>query len=208
MYISPYYAPLENRKLARKAGSVRASNPDVTAPIQASLPEDTSSFLSNVEPGNLASGISGAAGLITNTINMSNESLGLDKSAPAMQYSPTGEPVYNTGAYYNEISRTKPQGTTAGEAIGGLTQGAMAGAAVGGPVGAAIGGAVGLVGSFIGGHRRKEKQKEERRRAMRSAKAAQLSYNDASVAFDQSQASMQDYYRRLDDSSRLHNLYY
>lgn len=143
--------------------------------------------------------------LATDAFGMANQSLGIETQTPALQYSATGEPVYN-GQFYNQANSAQPQGTTAGEVIGSVGKGAMAGAEFG-PVGVGVGAAFGLATSLIGGGRRAKKQREERYRATASARTAQKNFNTASEAFDQTQAAQSDYARRMNNTNRLWNLY-
>src|SRR5690606_8014596 len=107
-------------------------------------------------------------GLIGNAVGMANQGSGLERSAPQMQTSATGEPIYS-GAYYNQASNFKPQGATGGEVLGMAGQGAAAGTAIMPGIGTLIGGVVGAIGGLIGGGARRRKQKREKDRAMRSA---------------------------------------
>lgn len=156
--------------------------------------------------GAVSAGLTGLS-LGADAFGMANQSLGIQTQAPALEYSATGQPVYTAGQFYNQANSAQPQGATAGEVIGSVGKGASAGFTVGGPVGAGIGAAVGLATSLIGGGRRAKKQREQRYRATASARKAQQNYNVASEAFDQTQAAQADYLRRMDNTSRLYNLY-
>lgn len=149
----------------------------------------------------------GATGLsmIGDAYGMANQELGLG-DAPTQQYSATGQPIYS-GSYYNSVQAAKPQGATVGEVGGSIAKGAGAGAAVGGLPGAAIGAAFGLATSLIGGRRRRKKQEDEITKAAREARASQKSFNLADKQFDDQQIAQYDYLNRLNNTSRLNNLY-
>lgn len=157
--------------------------------------------------GAISAGVTGGLNLAANAFGMANQSLGIETQAPGLEFGASGQPVYNTGSFYNQASQARPQGATAGEVLGGAAQGASAGFAAGGPIGAAIGGGVGLVTSLFGGRARKKRQREEKRKATQSARLAQQSFNTADVAFDETQAAQSDYIRRMDNTNRLYNLY-
>jgi len=74
-------------------------------------------------------------------------------------------------------------------------------------IGTAVGAVVGAIGGLIGGGARRRKQKREKDRAMRSARARQTEFNQASESFDQSQVTQQEYMKRRDMTNRLYNLY-
>ena len=147
-----------------------------------------------------------ALGLVTDAVSMGNQSLGIETSAPGLQRSATGEPVYNTGGFMNQASLAKPQGSTVGEVGAGVAKGASAGAAFGVP-GAIVGGFIGGITSAFGGRRRKRKQEAEKKRALKSARLAQGNYNVASEAFDEKEAAQSDYMKRMDNTNRMFNLY-
>jgi hypothetical protein len=163
--------------------------------------------------GGIASaGITGLS-LAGDAIGMANQPLGIETQAPSLQRSATGEPVYNTGDFYNQSTAAKPQGATGGEVLGSAGKGAMGGLmaalALGGPVGWLAGGglALGAALGIGGGAARRRKQQHEKHKAIVSAKAAQKNFNTASIAFDEQQTSQDDYLKRMDNTNRLYNLY-
>ena len=162
--------------------------------------------------GGIAQAGIAAGGLALNTVNMANQRLDIDEKAPGIETSATGEPVYNS-SFYLQAKNAKPQGASAGEVLSGASSGLGAGLGTAMALGAAAGPfalaglAVGVGASLIGGNQRRKAQARQKRRAMASAKAQQKSFNVASEAFDEQQASQQDYIRRRNMTNRLYNLY-
>lgn len=158
--------------------------------------------------GNISAITTAGVSAVGDAFGIANQGLNIETSAPPIQTSATGEPVYNTGQFYNQASMAKPQGATAGEVAGGaLKTGASVLAATGNPLlagGAALGSAA---LNLFGGRRRKKRQEEQKQKAIKSAKSAQKSYNTASLAFDEQQASQADYLKRMNNTNRLWNLY-
>lgn len=157
--------------------------------------------------GGIAQGAISGLSLGADAFGMANQSLGIETQAPGLERSATGEPIYNTGSFFNQMSGAKPQGATGGEIAGGVGKGAAAGFAAAGPIGAGVGAGVGAITTLVGGRARKVRQREELAKAHKSAAAAQKTYNEASQAFDQTQAAQADYLRRMDNTNRLWNLY-
>jgi len=156
--------------------------------------------------GGIATATLGGLSLIGDTFGIANQSLGIEQNAPGLERSATGEPIYNTGQFYNAASAARPQGTSADEAVNQTIKGASAGMALG-PAGAAVGGVLGLASSLIGGGARKNRQRRERTRAVASARTAQGTFNTASQAFDQQEVAQSDYLRRMNNTNRLYHLY-
>ncbi len=178
-------------------GGILPSQPSPTHPSPTTTPDMTGAAI--------GAGVAGL-GLITDAVAMGNQPLGIETSAPGLERSATGEPVYNLGNFYNAAATAKPQGATTGEVGGGIAKGAAAGAAFGVP-GAVIGGLAGGLSNLIGGNRRKRKQAAQKRKATQSAIDAQKQYNVASEAFDESQATQSEYLKRMNNTNRMFNLY-
>jgi hypothetical protein len=209
-YSSPYYTNRPKPDTSYFYGDQAAMQQRMNQQVAMPNVPPTTPQQGGAEGGANWGAIAGAAttglSLIGNSIGMGNQSLGIDTQAPGLQTSATGEPVYNLGAFENQVASAKPQGVTGGEVLGAVGQGAAAGSAFG-PVGTAVGAGVGLVTSLFGGRRRKRKQREEKQRALKSASRAKQNYNVASEAFDEQQTAQADYLRRMDMTNRVYNLY-
>lgn len=215
----PYYRPPQQRPDPRWANVYQqGANQGLWAPDDFDPQFDFQGHINEFVPqevgqsapkagGNFDYGaaITGGLGLAANAIGMAQQGSGLDMSAPEVQRSATGEPIYD-GSFYNQASNFKPQGATGGEVLGMAGQGAAAGASFGLP-GVAIGAVGGAIAGLIGGGARRRRQKREKAKAMKSATARQNDFNEASETFDQSQIAQQEYNKRMNMTNRLYNLY-
>ena len=202
---TPYFAAIMQRRARRRAlrQSWRASANDE------SMPPHWDEFVNGNDGGespDYGALAGGALGLASTFASTANEDLPLSQ-IPGTQRSATGQPVYNLGASYNEAYQSKPQGATGGEILSAAGQGAAAGTAVLPGIGTAVGAGIGALGSIISGGIRKSRERRQRRTALEQLATGQHDFNQASQAFDNQQLSLDDYYRRADLSTQLHNLY-
>lgn len=143
----------------------------------------------------------GALGLGLNAYGMSRQGLNLNQGIAPSQYDQNFAPSYTAGAAQNEAVSSRPQGTTVGETLGGITQGLAIGSEFG-PAGAAAGAFIGGVSSIIGGESRAARQRKEREAALRRVLGAQKQYNTQDVAFRNQQNQRQEYLRRINPYNR------
>lgn len=161
----------------------------------------------NVNTGAYIQAGTALLGSASSALASAKQGLNLPQLGDGYNTSATGQPVYTGGRDIQTISGIKPQGATFEEVGSQALSLAATGASVGGVPGAIVGGAVGAGMALLSGNARKNKQEDELNKARTKIKKGQIAYNRASQAFDQQQASMNDYRRRRDMTNRLYNLY-